>query len=80
VLIFTAVIGPLITAATALILYRLGRQDRILRHQNHALRTIQVNVDGRLDTLTRQLGEALDLVHESRESGEPVPLPEANGK
>ena len=71
--IFAIVFGPLVGAAMAYIIFRLGRQDNTLRE-------IEIHVDGRLSDISKELREALDLVHESRESGQPVPLPEENSK
>ena len=72
-LIFAVVFGPLVAATMSYIIYRLGRQDSTLHD-------IEIHVDGQLSTISKKLREALDLVHESRESGQPVPLPEENSK
>ena len=68
-----AVIGAALPSGMAYLIYRLSRQDKTLE-------TIEVNVNSRLSRIDAALTEAMDLVHESRESGKPVPLIEENGK
>jgi hypothetical protein len=70
--VVAALVGAVVTAGMSYLIYRLGRQDKTLE-------TIEVNVNSRLSRIDAALSEAMDLVHESRESGQPVPLPERNG-